>query len=70
MEKEILINTLIKEVEKRVQWYSGASYGSLEYSMSETLELIIDILKLLNGQNQKEISNSWITEELEKTIDK
>ena len=67
MKKE-LINTLIEEVEKRANWYESADYGTLEKSVGETLYLIVDILKLLNGEDEEKISNQLIFEELKEKL--
>lgn len=55
-----LLNTLIKKLEKDIDGYSG-DYGTLENRLEDTLNQILNILKVMNGEIPFE---EWYIEEL------
>ena len=55
-----LLNTLIKKLEKDIDGYRG-DYGTLENRLEDTLNQILNILKVMNGEIPFE---EWYIEEL------
>ena len=55
-----LLNTLIKKLEKDIDGYCG-DYGTLENRLEDTLNQILNILKVMNGEIPFE---EWYIEEL------
>lgn len=58
--REELLNSLIKKLEEDIDNYCG-NYGSLESKLGETLQQILNILKIMNGEMPFE---DWYVKEL------
>lgn len=65
MDKELL-NILINKLEKDIYNYCG-HYGTLENRLEDTLNQILNILKVMNGEIPFE---EWYIEELKESDDK
>lgn len=64
MDKELL-NILINKLEKDIYRYYG-DYGTLENRLEDTLNQILNILKVMNGEIPFE---EWYIEELKESGD-
>lgn len=59
-----LLNELLKDLENNIDSYIG-DYGTLEYRVEDTYRRILNILKLMNGKDIKEIYSEYFLEKLE-----
>ena len=59
MNKELL-NVLIKKLEKNIDEYGG-DYGTLDSRLEETLNQILNIIKVMNGEMPFE---DWYLDEI------
>lgn len=59
MNKELL-NILIKKLEENINEYSG-DYGTLDSRLEETLNQILNIIKVMNGEMPFE---NWYLDEI------
>lgn len=66
MNKEIKM--LIKDLEKNIDNYCG-DYGTLEHRLEETLEKILNILKIINGEKIENVYSEFFIERLKENSD-